>query len=307
MSKKGVKKALRIVGNCFLYLFLLLCIFSVVLTVASKKDSDGAANIFGHQIRVVTSDSMAKCDHTDVSQYKIKSIPVRSLLLIDLVPDNEAKAEKWYSSLKVGDVLTIRYVYTSQVTITHRIVSINEKADGGYMIELKGDNTSSMSGALSQTIDTSDTDSPNYVVGKVTGQSYPLGVFLSLLKSPVGIILVIILPCFIIILLEILRIVGLYSAEKRKKHEEEREERENELEELRRKLAELEGSNAAGSVIDTPAEASELPRTGDSSESSTKTEPEATITNIDPVTESTKDQDQPNIEPTPYGGDSIDT
>lgn len=293
MSKKGVKKVFRIIGNVILYLFLLLCIFSVILTVVSKRDSDGAAEIFGHQLRIVTSDSMEKCEHTDVSGYKIKSIPLRSLLLIELVPGDDQAAEEWYSELEVGDVLTFRYVYTSQVTITHRITSIDEKAGGDYIIELRGDNTSSDSGALTQTIDTSEENSPNYVIGKVTGQSYPLGFFLSLLKTPVGIILVVIVPCFIIILLEVLRIVGIFGAEKRKKTEEETARKDNELEELRRRVAELEGGDQATPASDTPTE---------NPESSTEADG-----NAESQTECSTEQDQPNIEPTPDDGDGIDT
>ena len=69
-----------------MYLFLALCIFAVVITAASKKDVDGAAEIFGYQIRIAASDSMAKCDMTDVSEYRIKSIPLRSMVFVRMVP-----------------------------------------------------------------------------------------------------------------------------------------------------------------------------------------------------------------------------
>ncbi len=268
MTKGIVKKIFSVIGNILLYLFLALCIFSVIITIASKKDSDGTPELFGYQLRIVTSDSMAKSEYTDVSGFDVKSLPLRSLLFIDLVPDNAEKAEKFYDSIQVGDVLTFRYVYTSQVTITHRVVSKTENPGGGYLIGLMGDNKASDTYALQQTIDTSDINSPNYIIGRVTGQSYPLGLFLSLLKSPAGIILVIILPCFVIILLEVIKIAALLSAEKRKKREQEVAEKESELEELRKKLAELESQNASD---EKPTSAS-TPDTGDESATHDQTE-----------------------------------
>lgn len=239
MGNKG-KKIISIVGNVLLYLFLAVCLLSVALTVFSKKDIDGAAELFGYQMRVITSDSMAKCDLTDVSEYEIKSIPLRSMIFVKVMPQDEAEVEQWYRSLKVGDVLTFRYVYANQVTITHRIISITEKETGGFLIELAGDNKNSESNQLHQVIDTSIPENTNYVIGKVTGQLFLLGFIISLLKTPLGLVFIVIVPCFIIILLEVLKIVGVYSAERKKREQEEIQKKDSELEELRRRLAHLE-------------------------------------------------------------------
>ena len=243
MEKKKLKKIGDIIFNILLYLFLAICVFALVLTIFSKKDIDGAAELFGYQMRVVTSDSMAKCDQTDVSDYEIKSIPLRSMIFVEIMPENEAEVDKWYRDLQVGDVLTFRYVYTNQVTITHRITSITEKKTGGFIIELAGDNKNSDSEQLYQTIDTSIPNNKNYVVDKVTGQAFLLGFIISLLKSPLGIIFIVIVPCFIIILLEVLKIVGVYNAERKKREQEETAKKDSELEELRRRLAQLEQKN----------------------------------------------------------------
>lgn len=243
-----LKKVGSILLNILLYLFLALCVFAVMFTVFSKKDSDGTAELFGYQMRIVTSDSMAKCDLTDVSKYKIKSIPVRSMIFIKTIPDDESKADEWYRSLKVGDVLTFKYVYTSQVTITHRITSITEKEGGGFIIELVGDNKNADANQLYQTIDTSIPDNPNYVIGKVTGQLFILGFILSLLKNPLGITFIVIVPCLIIIVLEIVKIINVNNAERKKREQEENLKKNNELEELRRKLAELENNNVDNSL-----------------------------------------------------------
>lgn len=257
MNKAKLKKIGNIALNVLLYIFLAICIFSVFVTLLSKRDSDGAAEIFGYQMRIVTSDSMSESEFTDVSDYKIKDIPLRSMVFVKVMPDNPVKADKWYRNLKVGDVLTFRYVYTTQVTITHRITSIKEKETGGFIIELAGDNKNSEDGQLVQIIDTSIPNNTNYVIGKVTGQAKIFGALMSFLMQPVGMILIIILPCFIIILLEIIKIAKVLSADKKKREQEEKEKKENELEELRRKVAELEKETSRQTAINTESKEQE--------------------------------------------------
>ena len=240
MNKSNVKKLGSILVNLLLCIFLTVCVLAVFLTVFSKKDTDGAAEMFGYQMRVVTSDSMAKCELTDVSDFEIKSIPVRSMVFVKVMPDDPAEADDWYRSLKVGDVLTFRYVYSSQVTITHRITSITEKETGGFIIELAGDNKNSENSQLRQVIDTSIPNNTNYVIGKVTSQAYVFGAVMSFLMQPIGTVLVIIVPCFIIMMIEIIKIAGVLSSDKKFKAQEETAKKDSELEELRRKLAELE-------------------------------------------------------------------
>ena len=250
MKKDTIKKIGNILGNVVMYIFLILCIAAVILTVFSKKDSDGASEIFGYQIRVVITDSMGESEYTDVSNYKIKSIPVNSLVFIKLMPEDPEAAEEWYSNVKVGDVLAFRYVYTTQMTITHRVVSITEKETGGYIIELEGDNKDSDERLLRQTIDTSIPNSLNYIIGEVTGHSYLFGMFLTILKQPVGLICLIILPCFVIILIEVIKIINAVGEEKRIKAKKEKEAKDNELEELRRRLAELENTKSESAESD---------------------------------------------------------
>lgn len=236
------KKILRTIGDLLLFLVILLALAVLMLSILSKKDADGAATVFGYQMRFVRSESMAACPETDVSAYRIGSIPVKSCVIVETIPEEGDEREEWLASLRVGDVLTFRYVYTSQETITHRIIAIKEKATGGYLISLAGDNKSSESGLMTQTIDTSLEDSPNYIIGRVIGQSYALGLAVYALKSPIGIVCLILVPCLIIIILEILRIVNVLGAEKKKALLEESERRDNEIEELKRKLAMLEES-----------------------------------------------------------------
>ncbi len=245
-SDKSISRARRI-GNLLLniltYLFFAICILALVLSITAKRDADGAVNLKGHQMRVVLSDSMAACPETDVSGYEIGDIPLRSMIFIELVPEDEAAAADWYASLRVGDVLTFRYVYVTQETITHRITSITPKEDG-YIIILEGDNKAADADTLIQTVDTTQADSPNYILGRVTGQSYPLGLLATAAKSPVGIICIIIVPSLIIMVFEIIRLVGALTEDRRKRERRRVIEQEAELEALKRRLAELEETAA---------------------------------------------------------------
>jgi signal peptidase I len=272
MDKTKFKKIGNIVLNVLMYIFLAFCIFTVIVTLLSKRDSDGAAEIFGYQMRIVTSDSMAKSEYTDVSDYKIKDIPVRSMVFVKVMPSDPEKADEWYRSLKVGDVLTFRYVYATQVTITHRITSIVEKETGGFIIELAGDNKDSDDGQLHQVIDTSVPNNTNYVIGKVTAKAYLLGAIMSFLMTPLGIVLAIIVPCLAIILLEILNIAKAVTEDRRKKDREEDEKKDEELKELRRRIAELEKEK---SEQDTANEPSDAENADESSEGEETAEPEA--------------------------------
>ena len=246
-TKKNVGKMIL---DILLYVFLVICICCVLLTVLSKRDTDGAVQIMGYQMRIVTSESMAKCEFTDVSNYEIKDIPLRSMVFVQVIPEDAEEAEEWYRDLEVGDVLTFRYVYTTQVTITHRITSIREKETGGFIIELAGDNKNADDSQMVQTIDTSIEDNTNYVIGKVTGQAYVFGVIMSFLMQPVAIVLLIIIPCIIIMVMEILKIFSVVNGDKKNKELEEIKKKDSELEELRRRLAELENNTKTGKQDD---------------------------------------------------------
>ncbi|MBQ6922731.1 MAG: hypothetical protein IJQ66_06545 [Clostridia bacterium] len=247
-ENKTFKKVMSVILDVIVYAFIILGLFTVTLTVISKRDDDGAVNVFGMQMRIVISSSMEKYDGTDVSAYRIKDIPIKSMVFIELVPEDEKAAEKWYSELQVGDVLTFRYKYDTQETITHRIVKIKPKASGGYIISLEGDNKASDAKTLKQTIDTSLADtSPNYIIGKVTGQSRILGFLVYSLKQPLVILFLIVVPCVVIIVFQIIKIVNILTADKKKRFAEEKqkmakdkEKQASEIEELKKQLAALQ-------------------------------------------------------------------
>ena len=262
-KKSKVKKIFGIVRNVIFYIFLALCAFAVVMSLASKKDSTGAVNIFGHQMLFVQSDSMGKSEFTDVSDYDIGSIPVRSMILIETVPEDPEAAAAWYDDIEIGDVLTIRYTYTTQETITHRVTDKQEK-DGGYIITLKGDNkTDENSDTIEQIIDTTEPAGStfNYIVGKVVWHNHFIGLLIEAVKKPVGIVGLVIVPCLIIIIFEVIRVVNAFGSEKKKKYAEEKAQTNSELEELRRRLEELQRQTEANANAQTNNQPQEIPPT----------------------------------------------
>ena len=245
MNNKKVTKVLSVAVNVIIYLFCALCLLLLVFTIVGKRDADGAVKMFGYEMRIVLSGSMEQHPDVDVSDYKIKSIRTGSMIFVKTVPDDAVKADEFYSDLQVGDVLTFRYDVSNkqfaekdaqQMTITHRIIDIKPKVTGGYIITLRGDNLVSNGLTGEQVIDTSNEFSPNYVIGKVTGQNFVLGWSVYSLKQPIGLALLIIVPCIIIIILNVIKIVNAISAQKAEKQVA----NDSELETLKRRIAELE-------------------------------------------------------------------
>ena len=259
-TSSKLSKALGIAVDVILYLFLAICLFALIISLVSKKDPDGAVNLFGREMRLVVSQSMEKSEYSrkDIEQYEIKDLKLRSMVFIERVPDDEEEAKEWYSRLAVGDVLTFRYVIgSSQQTITHRIIEITPK-EGGYVIQLQGDNRGESGDVSTQTIDTSESGETafNYVIGKVTGSSTVLGYIVYGIKQPIGTALIVIVPCCIIIIWHVIRIISVVSEDRKKKaaaeleaakklaeqQAEEREKQAAELEEMKRRLAVFEGA-----------------------------------------------------------------
>ncbi len=251
-EKTKARKILSILRSVVYYAFLVICVFAVVVSIVAKRNAgkDEGVPLFGYQMMFVRSDSMEKSPHTDVSEFDIGSIPVKSMVFVENVPTDPEEAKAWYGTLEEGDVLTFRYQVGTgmQETITHRIIDIEKDEESGHCtITLQGDNKGDENESITlgtQVIDTSkDTmhsGSFNYVIGKVVGVSYLLGLLIHIISQPVGIICVIIVPCLIIIIFEVIRIVNVFGSEKKKKYAEEKAQADSEIEALRRQLEELQ-------------------------------------------------------------------
>ena len=247
-TKTTFKKVFNVIGNVFLYAFIIIGLFSVLVAITAKKDVDGTATIFGYQMRTVETASMDYNEQFDrevgYENVAIDDLPVNTMVFIEVVPEDPEERKEWYADLQDGDVLTFKYnEYDRQVTVTHRIVNIlYRESDGGYTITLKGDNgpVSENSLADEQVIDTLSPTSYNYVVGKVVGSNRFLGWLVTTLQKPLGLIIIIILPCAIIIVYEIVRIITMLGEDKKKKQAEIQQKQQEEIESLKQKLASLE-------------------------------------------------------------------
>ena len=212
------------VAHALVFVFCAICLLLLLFTLFSKQDADGAVKLAGYEMRIVLSGSMEKNADVDVSDYRIKDIKTGSMVLVQLVPEDVTQADKFYSELKVGDVLTFRYDVSAkpfegktapQITVTHRIIDIQPNARGGYIITLRGDNASATV-ADTQVIDTSDQTSPNYVIGKVTAQSFLLGWLAYSLKRPLGLVMLIIVPSVIIVIGQVVQIISVCKGKNKK-------------------------------------------------------------------------------------------
>ena len=246
-TKQKVLRALQIAGDVLFCLIIAFALFVLIISVSAKRDADGTANVFGYQLRFVRSGSMEKCDQTDVSGYKIKSIPVKSCVFIKKAPapEDQQALKEWCSALSVGDVLTFQYskygaANIQDKVITHRIVKIEPK-EGGYIITLEGDNKNDTGSVGQQVIDTTKADGLDYIIGKVEGQSYFLGLCVYALKSPIGLIFIIIVPCMIVIAYEVIKIVTVLNKDKKDRQQQEQTAKEDEIALLRKQLEEMSG------------------------------------------------------------------
>lgn len=259
-TKQKVLRALQIAGDVLFCLIIAFALFVLIISVSAKRDADGTANVFGYQLRFVRSGSMEKCDQTDVSGYNIKSIPVKSCVFIKKAPapEDQQALNEWCSALSVGDVLTFQYskygaANIQDKVITHRIVKIEPK-EGGYIITLEGDNKNDTGSVGQQVIDTTKADGLDYIIGKVEGQSYFLGLCVYALKTPVGLIFIIIVPCMIVIAYEVIKIITVLNKDKKDRQQQEKTAKEDEIALLRKQLEELQKS---GGTADAPRQNSD--------------------------------------------------
>ena len=243
MSDNKQKKTLSKILNALLYVFIGVVFVFLILVILFKKSPEDATSVFGYQMRTVISPSMEACELTDVSDYDIKSLPLNTMIFVEVMPEDLNAQQEWYRELEVGEVLTFKYLYVRQEVITHRLVKKEDNGKGGYYLYLEGDNKNSEEGILTQVIDTSNEFSPNYVIGKVAGHSYLLGLSVTFLKSTIGLVLIIIV-IVVVLVLEVLRLIRLLTSEKREAEKKKQEDQAKELEELKKKLAMLEQQNA---------------------------------------------------------------
>ena len=162
------------------------------------------------ETKIVVSGSM----DGEPRNYEISTIPVSSLIFI-----NKVNGDDFYSSLKVGDVLTFNYtspVSKEHMVVTHRITGIKESS-GVYTYTLKGDSLADDPTNGSSQVVTSDSGD---IIGKVTGVSSWLGLLVVFLSTWTGKICLIAIPCVLLIVYELWNILNVLRTKKTDKREE---------------------------------------------------------------------------------------
>ncbi len=164
----------------------------------------------GTEVKVVVSGSM----DGEPRNYEISTIPVSSLVVIHKVNN-----DNFYSSLKVGDVLTFNYtspVSKENMVVTHRITDIKESS-GVYTYTLKGDSVADDPTNGSSQVITSDSGK---IIGKVVGVSHWLGLLVVFLSTLTGKICLIAIPCVLLIVFELRNILNVLRTENTDNEEE---------------------------------------------------------------------------------------
>ena len=110
------------------------------------------------------------------------------------------------NDIKVGDIITFISTSSSSkgMTITHRVIEITD-GENGKLYKTKGDNN---------TIPDPKPATFENVIGKVIFKIPQLGRLQSILTTKMGWLILVVIPAFIIILFDILKLIRLHGAEK---------------------------------------------------------------------------------------------
>ncbi len=261
-KKQKAKKIINIILDALFISFAVFAVVAIIFRSTTNNNKDGRS-INGYQLRTVETGSMAENNHIDPETYKsysIHTLPVNSLIRIKEAPEAEEKKAQFYEDLKVGDVVTFVY-YTSingklgQYVYTHRLIEKIAVAgeQGGYRLTLMGDAETASGGV--QTVYTnplSEEQSFSYVIGKVVWVNHPIGEVVSFLKSRSGILVLVVIPCSILCLFEIGKIIFYVTKDKKEKKalveaekEAQLDSNQAEIENLKAQLAALQNKEQA--------------------------------------------------------------
>ena len=158
--------------TAYLRVAVALVVLTCILGIGNFfHDMNGGSFDFSEtEMRVVVSGSM---DGEPREEYDIRTIPVGSMVFIQKVPEGPY-ANDFYSSLKIGDVVTFNYKNPATreiMVVTHRIIDISNQG---------GDMRFTMAGDAIKDDPTNSSEqvvyaSSNDMIGKVTGVSPVLG------------------------------------------------------------------------------------------------------------------------------------
>lgn len=227
MKKNTTNKIIKISLNTIFYLIIVgLLVFSI-MTIRSKK-ANSIPNIFGRGYVAVASDSMDATMPEWVEDGKPKPFKKNTLLFIKVLESDDKQ------KLEVGDIVTF-YDDNLEALNTHRIKEVNKQGDQIVSIVTQGDKYQDDDGKVEQVL-----LSRVYAVhsGKrING----LGVIFIGLQNKYVFAFAIILPVFIILILQAYITFNAFYKLKQEKNKDEIDKRIEE--EIERRLKEKEEQN----------------------------------------------------------------
>ena len=229
MEKTKTIKILKKVGSVASYVLIALLLLIDIFALYSKfsmQGKEGGMNFFGREVRLVLTGSMDGSDEfyemEENKDLEIKRIEQNDAVFVETVPyEDEAKSNEFYSSLKVGDILTFYFQLGTNIPVTHRIIKITDH-ETYYTYELRGDNPSGDQQVSKYSPTQVVNSDSGLVIGKVTGKSSFLGrVLYAFVEHKVVLALVVIVPSAIFMCYEIGKIIYYIYLNKKSKKEEE--------------------------------------------------------------------------------------
>ena len=212
------------IEKVFTWLMIILATAMMIFTIISVTTFNRTdRSLFRYKAFIVLSNSMSKTD-----------FDAGDLVLV--------KEEDDYSSLKEGDI--IAYISQNEESygevITHKIRSITTDNNGqvGFITY----------GTTTDTNDETIVTYP-YIIGKYKTSIPKVGLFFNFLKTTKGYVICIFVPYLILILLEVINTVKLFSKYK-KEDREEKEKMQKELESLRAQLNQNKQTSSKENLFD---------------------------------------------------------
>lgn len=175
-----MKRFVRIAGNVVTALLVLMIAATAVLAISAKRSGDAIPSILGHKVLTVISGSMEPAIHTgDV------------ILVKPLLPTDEVHE---------GDIITFRATEKADMLITHRVLGAVQVNGQTAAYVTKGD--------ANDTEDPS-TVAPSQLVGRYQARIPYYGYVANFVRTPTGVILLVIIPGVILIGSEIRKLYRL--------------------------------------------------------------------------------------------------
>lgn len=169
-----MKKALKLIGNIVTAMIVLVLVMSLYSILQYRRNPDKLPSVFGYSTMSVLTGSMRPY-----------------LQPGDMIVDKQAEAEE----VKVGDVIT--YKVGSSI-VTHRVVGIVAE-DGKLAFVTRGDANNSEDGKPIK---------EEQLVGKVIFKIPYGGYVARFVRSPIGLMLVIVIPVSFMLLGEVNNILS---------------------------------------------------------------------------------------------------